>query len=894
MIPSDIRLYTWVDVEDVLLRIKSDELPKWLVFARCYWDELSIGICVGKKAEAKEWLEEIFEPRFRAGKTEEMTDCFIILESIKGEERTLPIWFEETDEQAPTPKLIPSLSRPGVIWFEPQDRDIQPPEIFPSNIPPIVAFHSFKGGVGRTTHVLALAQALIQEKTTKKRKVLVVDGDLEAPGISWMLEGRLPNPPISFADFLALAHGDSAPTAEEAIKLVSDRLKSALIDGIYFLPAFRSTRKFTTLEVKPEHLIKGAKNPFLLTEILANLGKALGVDIVIIDLRSGLSELATGLILDPRVYRVFVTTLSEQSVAGTKQLLELIAERAISTVEENPLPAVIFTKVPENEQLKYLIVEPEERLLETIQPFLEKDREPVRIITPFAENLLVLPQSLEDVIIILQQSGIVEKMRTFLEWLPIDDTQLIEEKSLTSKRKSLKEKAEKLVYAERSSEISDFFATTPLRNLASRYQNSLPITVIVGAKGSGKTYTFLQIVRRENWGTFARDAGAIEVDSQALIVPILESRNLDSNAQNLVTERRNKTVGALGFDRPQDATSIRDWISDNCQTKLHEGQWRKIWLDIMAWAIGFQPENKDAGQKLTEYLTQQDQQVVFVIDGLEDLFQNFADDKNQQTALRALLQEVPLWLEQQPGRPLGIVIFIRRDMVVAAIHQNAAQMMDRYRPFALKWSREEALRLVVWVIGKFKIIERLEIDKLREMGEEELARELVPLWGKKLGSDRSKEARSAKWVLDALSDFNAQIQSRDLVRLLSLAASNSINDTRFEDRLLIPTGIRDALTECSIQKIEEISLENTVLEKIFTDLNNLPEKSKKTPFTRENMQLLSLEKLKILEDNGVIIREGDNYHIAEIFRLGLGFSQAIGRTKIISLAKIARSRAALD
>ena len=248
----------------------------------------------------------------------------------------------------------------------------------------------------------------------------MVDGDLETPQISWMLKGKLPLPPISFADFLALAHGDSTPTAEEAIKLVSDRLKSALIDDIYFLPAFRSTTKLTTLEIKPEHLIQGAENPFLLTEILANLGKALGVDIVIIDLPSGLSELATSLILDPRVYRVFVTTLSEQSVAGTKQLLELIADAdraAISTSEENPLPAIIFTKVPENEQSKYLILESEERLLETIQPFLEEDREPVRIITPFAQNLLVLLDNWKDVISLLQQSGIVEKIRILLEWL---------------------------------------------------------------------------------------------------------------------------------------------------------------------------------------------------------------------------------------------------------------------------------------------------------------------------------------------------------------------------------------------------------------------------------------------------------------------------------------------
>jgi MinD-like ATPase involved in chromosome partitioning or flagellar assembly len=885
MIPSDIRLYTWVDVEDVFLRKHSENnWPKWLISASAYWDELSLEISPGYQEKAIEWLREVFQPRFRLGVSEEMTDCFIILESIKGDERTLPVWFEETEEQPLVPKLKPTLSRPGVIFF-PTKNDEQP-QILPEDLPPVVAFHSFKGGVGRTTHALAFGQLLVEEK----KRVLIVDGDLEAPGISWMLENRLPNPPISFADFLALAHGDPSPNSEEAIRLVSDRLKSALIDGIYFLPAFRSTAGFNSLEIKPEHLIQSDKNGFLLTELLANLGKALGVDVVLIDLRSGLSELATGLILDPRVYRVFVTTLNEQSLEGTKQLLEIIVNRALSAAEENSLPALIFTKVPPKRSENW-VAEPEQRLLEAMQPVLGQEREPVRITTVFSENLLVLPRNWEDVKNLLQQSGIVKKMRTLLEWLPADISQPIEEKDLKSKRKRLKEQAQQLVYAE-TSQIADFFATTPLKNLASRYQNSLPVAVIFGAKGSGKTYTFLQIVRRENWETFAVDAGADEVGVKAFIAPILESKNLGSEAQNLVIKTRNQTIKVLGFGKPQNDTAIRDRLLDTCHKKLHEGQWREIWLDAMAWAIGFKPEEKGAGRELTEYLIKEEKQLVFVMDGLEDLFQNFASDKHQQIALRALLQEVPLWLEQQPGRPLGILIFIRRDMVLAAIHQNAAQMMARYRPYALKWSREEALRLVAWVIKTFKIIESIDIEKMPEMSEEEIVSELVPLWGKKLGSDRSKEPRSAKWILDALSDFNAQIQSRDLIRLLSLAASNSINDTKWQDRLLVPKGIRDALPECSRQKIEEIETENTALKDIFNKLRKLDSTEKKSPLTAEALRLLSSEELKTLEDNGVIIRDGDSYHISEIFRLGLDFSQAIGRTKIIALARLARSRLA--
>ena len=42
------------------------------------------------------------------------------------------------------------------------------------------------------------------------------------------------------------------------------------------------------------------------------------------------------------------------------------------------------------------------------------------IITPFSQNLLVLPQIWKDIINILQESEIVEKMRILLEWLPKD------------------------------------------------------------------------------------------------------------------------------------------------------------------------------------------------------------------------------------------------------------------------------------------------------------------------------------------------------------------------------------------------------------------------------------------------------------------------------------------
>ncbi|MEG4862434.1 MULTISPECIES: KGGVGR-motif variant AAA ATPase [unclassified Microcoleus] len=888
MIPSDIRLYTWVDVEEVLLRMQ--QWPEWLVWARAYWDELTMGIRPGTQVQAKDWLYQVYDPRFRINPEQEMVEGLIVLESLRNHERTLPVFFEETEEEPSTPRLTPSLSRPAVIWHP--SEDIEYPDILPPDLPPVVAFHSFKGGVGRTTHALALAQAL----TSKNQKVLLVDGDMEAPGISWVFERRLPNSPVSFADLLALAHGDPSPEAVEAIQLVADRLLSSVTDGIFVLPSFRSNEKFSSIEIRPEHLIVGAKNPFIVTNLLANIGKALGVNVVIVDLRAGISELAAGLILDPRVYRIFVTTLSGQSISGTIRLLELLGEKSPSTRDTDPLPTLIITQVPENEQGSDLVLEADNKLLEASRKIIGEDRELLRVITPFADSLLVLPPAWEDVINRLQRSGIVDAVRPLVEWLPGEQAQKIATSltDLKSQRQQLQDRAKQSVYAE-NAEVEEFLATNPLRKLASDNRHRLPIVVIVGAKGSGKTYTFLQIVYRENWQIFVRDAGVGEIESNAVICPLLESSNLQASAKKRVQEVRMQAAKVLGFGISENSVAIQDYIRDGCQLNLHAGQWRDRWLDVIALGIGFAPQNKDsktetskvegAGRKLTEHLVKTKNQLIVVIDGLEDLFQNLAIEESQQIALRALLQDVPEWLGQQPGLPLGIIIFVRRDMVLATVRQNAAQMMARYEPYALKWDREEALRLVAWVANLATILPSINITQLHDMSEVELTEALIPLWGKRLGSERSKEAGSARFTLAALSDFRGQIQARDLVRLLHLAAQGSVNDTRFPDRILVPPAIKGALPECSHEKIQEIENENTSLKNVFAKLRDLPEANRKIPFIRDTIQL-SLEEMKILEDNGVVIREKDEYYMPEIFRWGLGFSlTAAGRPKVIARAR---------
>jgi hypothetical protein len=518
---------------------------------------------------------------------------------------------------------------------------------------------------------------------------------------------------------------------------------------------------------------------------------------------------------------------------------------------------------------------------------------PIQVITPFDPNLLILPEYWDEATKRILRSDLSERMHTLVEWLPRRSTRpdfeikTMDVDELRERRNKLAHFAEHLIYAEKG-KIEEFLTILPLHQLATDFRTKVPIAVIIGAKGAGKTYTFLQLALRQCWEKFAKDAGAQDISVRAFIYPILQSKNLEEAAKKIAKEASEKSSRELGLVDSYDSQTISDYIRDNLKKDLHEGNWREIWLNVIAWSVGFELGRDDAGRELIDFLNRRGQYIVAIMDGLEDLFQEISTKKSEQVAIRSLIQEVPEWLEQQPTRSVGLLIFIRQDMVLNAVKQNPAQLIAKYDQYGLKWSTEEALRLVAWIASKAKTLENPNFEeKLNELKKMELIDELVELWGRKLGSERSREALSAEWVIATLT-VGGQIQARDLVRLLHGAAQSSIKDNYWKDRILVPTAIRGSLTECSRKKIEEIKIENEILKNIFLELDKLNVESKTVPFKREDIRL-SVDQLQALENYGVIIREGEIYYIPEIFRLGLGFKLLKGaRPRTLYLARRAQ------
>src|ERR1035441_6224323 len=103
MIPSDVRLFTWLDVEEVVARAATDVPPPWLVRASAYWNELTVSVKINHSDSGRQWIREVFDPRI----TDLQDDTLgIVLEAVNGDKRVLPVVFEEVDD-VPSGRPLP-------------------------------------------------------------------------------------------------------------------------------------------------------------------------------------------------------------------------------------------------------------------------------------------------------------------------------------------------------------------------------------------------------------------------------------------------------------------------------------------------------------------------------------------------------------------------------------------------------------------------------------------------------------------------------------------------------------------------------------------------------------------------------------------------------------------
>ena len=170
--------------------------------------------------------------------------------------------IEQADEESRSlhqQKVLPLFSNVQYQKDSSYDADIQKREL-PGV--PVIAFHSYKGGVGRSLSVLSFIKGWT-ETCKKDYSLLVIDGDFEAPGLTWLCEEDMVDQQFSFLDLLVLAQQN------RDIKEFSEQLSDVVRNGTmvfensekrfsqFFLPTYRYEQQLLDIYASPQTIVQG-------------------------------------------------------------------------------------------------------------------------------------------------------------------------------------------------------------------------------------------------------------------------------------------------------------------------------------------------------------------------------------------------------------------------------------------------------------------------------------------------------------------------------------------------------------------------------------------------------------------------------------------------------------
>ena len=545
-----MHIFTWHDIER---KINKTKWPKSWNRVDVYHDEVVINICpeIHDPEEDKQLFENIFEKFFDG-------------ESIENEfdHTKLTVLYEEGDQ-------TDRFRRADAPLF----KDISLENKAESKVPklpgaPVMAFHSYKGGVGRTLSLIALAKG-IAELYGDKKKVLIIDSDLEAPGLTWMINGGQEHAAISYLDVLSLMHFHDINT-ELAEKIAGLVRKSSLTISTekletehYFLPVYREKEQLLDIFSSPEKIIANQNNKYIISEFLSMIGAALEADIVLVDLRAGVTESSAPFLFDPRVQKYFVTSTSMQSIKGTQMLLEEIQQKISGNLWESK---ILLTMIPP-EMEENTIRQIEDELLETIEREIDsKDmtilREDYLVRVRFDSPFISLGD-FSQICSMLKGKRLLDIMEENAESI-FDNGQeadgaILPLREVRETLQCLHNLAAAEITAEGTRSMN-MLATASIREIVKDYQDEVPQIAVLGEKGSGKTYLYKQMLAAKTWAGFQRNLKKEDVEEsrEALEerLELLWGKKLGKNHSREAASSRWIIVALSDFNRHLQARDI--------------------------------------------------------------------------------------------------------------------------------------------------------------------------------------------------------------------------------------------------------------------------------------------------------------------------------------------------
>ena len=645
----------------------------------------------------------------------------------------------------------------------------------------------------------------------------------------------------------------------------------------FFMPAVRSIDQVEQPPITPEQVVRRRGYAWVTGDLLIELGRQLKIDVILVDLRAGITEFSSPLLLDSRIHNVIVSSCSKQSVLGVCRILEKISHHDMLSMDAQNLTFLITQVPPLKPRGDEIFADVEKDLLDTwssISDSLESndqtedDSMPTVCRIDYDTDLIVF-DNLKSIARKLPTTSLWSGLKDFADqFISSEIKQIAQEKMKAVRENIIRLTRDHLEFAEQS-EGSEILATPPIRKLVKLQSGQLPVAVILGSKGAGKTFLWRQLLAAESFAQFSakteQPSSSLKEAKPTLIFPLLAPKNPNDNlkesirkAERNILKQRKQRLDILSLSNELEE---RDLYSD------YKGL--AFWIKAISERLGLSEESSTSLRDIDEELRRHDQRLILAVDGLEDALQTSPTkpmSEDQKAIIRALILDLPNQLDAIQAKHLGIIVFIRYDFARESIPQNFNQFEARYRSLALKWNKEDALRLVLWVLQKSEWPEisfQSSDNSYDHLNYDHLKENLKPFWNEKMGG--KKEAFTDRWVITVLSDLNGRFQARDIIRFLYKATEGS------KDFPLSPKAMREAIQFCSDKKIEELEKEFKGLEDIFKRFKGLPRNQKTIPIRKSKLKELETEEESFLLDQGFLYKDGNFLYMPEIIWRGLGF-----------------------
>jgi MinD-like ATPase involved in chromosome partitioning or flagellar assembly len=786
------------------------------------------------------------------------------------EVENLPFWAEALARG--------SLFEPGkepTYFLSDIDEDIEPPVI--------ATFYSLRGGVGRSSALAYTAYIL----ASKGRKVICVDMDLEAPGITALFgKEKEVKEDMGLVHLLIALDQGATPDITKHLLRISESY------DLYCLPAGKPDANYARLLrfIDPESWYREERNP--LHELIDGLRKNLPFtpDVILLDARTGITQMSGPLLFDLSDISIIVFFPHQQAYTGTESLVKALmaskTRRKINGQTFSPEIRFLVSPIPSSKAPE-VIRRYENRAIDWISDWISPLRN-----TSSAASVEILETDITHVVpyreVIATSDQILVEEDIWRNYVPIADwiegfLALPGEKAIPTSLAAKKvEILKSFNFSTGTAESQVDFLETFVETELVKRALSPETPLVLGRKGTGKTAIFRRLSEHGNGNVFIITSPAVLSSKHRLFLNVDGFKAVEEILNNTKTDWREFWAIYICLvsyyslrEKKDDAPTPMDiGITDILKSKPDSDL--KI-IKLIEKFMGIPRCGLEANDWLFQLDKSIDTSTILLFDGLDTGFGNTDNErKRRNTALEGLFTFMI-----DTGNRLNrfkFKILLREDIWKSLKFENKSHFFGR--TLSLKWDDpvsffkviiKQAIRnnLYKQLLKNYNLPDKQRVEYWGEQ-------QVISAWNLLVG-ERMKGGKTAftrNWVWKRLADGNNDHSPRYLIQLLHQAVlweKNEYKQNPYERSVIRPRALEKVLPEVSEQALgalrDEEFRELIPLTNILTHIGRTPIYA---PELEEPQDLI-----KLAMDVGLLgIYEGseekvERYKVPEIYRYAL-------------------------